>query len=220
MSRRPKRRSASATRLWTSASRETSQRTKAMRSPWPWPLATASVSAPFLSLRSATKTLAPSARKRMTVARPIPLAPPVTIATLSDNRCIAFRPPMPWCGCAGPRASLAFRRDARRLPDELPAVLRDFGAASVDARDRTHGLQQLPGAGEARRRAGLRPRMGGRAPLPRGIFALLGARAVPDGLRHGHQADPGRPWHRGVRAGVQSSRQDRRAHRHARPVVA
>ena len=67
MSSRPKRFSASATIAATSASLATSQRTKAMPSPWPCALATASVSAPLASLRSATTTLAPSARKRMTV---------------------------------------------------------------------------------------------------------------------------------------------------------
>ena len=92
-------------------------------------------------------------------------------------------------------------------------------AAPVDAGDRAHRLQQLPRAGEAGRRAGLRPCVGGRAPLPRGVFALLGARAVPDRLRHADQAHPGRPRHRGLRAGVQSSDQDRRAHRDARHPV-
>ena len=55
-------------------------------------------------------------------------------------------------------------------------------------------------AGEAGRRAGLRPGVGGGAPLPRGVLALSRARAVPHRLRHGDQAHPRRPRHRGLRA--------------------
>ena len=43
--------------------------------------------------------------------------------------------------------------------------------------------KNCPRAGAARRRAGLRSGLGGRASLPRGVLALLGARAVPDRLR-------------------------------------
>src|SRR6185437_2846534 len=174
MSSRPKRFSASATVAATSDSFATSQRTKATLSPCPWALAIDSVSAPFLSLRSATITLAPSARKRITVARPMPLAPPVTIATLPLSLLMRFRPPNAWWSCVASPASLAFRKRYRRLPDEVRPVLRDFHPASLDGGERAHRLQQLPGAGETGRRAGLRSCLGCRASFPRGIFPLLG----------------------------------------------
>ena len=44
--------------------------------------ARSSVRCPFSSLRSPITTLAPSSRKRMALARPIPFAPPVITATL------------------------------------------------------------------------------------------------------------------------------------------
>src|SRR5690606_18927602 len=51
------------------------------------PMATiaATVSSPPAMLRSATATFAPSRAKARAVARPMPLAPPVTMATLSTN---------------------------------------------------------------------------------------------------------------------------------------
>src|ERR1700730_17267787 len=224
MSSRPKRFSAWGPAAATLASMATSQRTKAALSPWPAAVATARFSVRLVSLRSATMTLAPSARKRMTVARPMPLAPPVTNATLPASRAISISP------SAAPSSSeliVLLRRPAgkpsvsqkRGGPDEVRPFLRYFDPAAVDARDRAHGLQQLPRAGEAGRRAALRPCLGRRAPLPRGILALLRARAVPDRLRGADQAHPGRPRHRGLRAGVQPSDQDRRAHRHARYPV-
>src|SRR6185312_7479291 len=216
MSSRPKRRTASATIAETSDSLATSHRMKAISSPWPCALATERVSWPLASLRSATTTLAPSARKRMTVARPMPLAPPVTTATFPVSLLmsvpLAFRPPVAWWSCAALAASLAFCTEAGACHEVRP-VLRDLGAASVDAREGAHGLQQLPRAGEVGRRAGLRACLGGRAPLPRRVFPLLGARAVPHRLRDGDQEHPGRPRHRGLRAGVQPPDQDRREDR-------
>ena len=49
-------------------------------------------------------------------------------------------------------------------------------------------------ADRARRQAGLRLRLGGRASLPRGVFALLGAGSVPRRRQPAHQAHPARPW--------------------------
>src|SRR5437667_6682102 len=92
MSSRPKRFTVSAISAETSDSFATSQRIKVMPSAWPCALATAIVSAPLVSLRSATTTFAPSARKRITVARPMPLAPPVTIATLPASRVMSISP--------------------------------------------------------------------------------------------------------------------------------
>src|SRR5258708_13231595 len=219
MSSRPKRVTVSATRAATSDSFATSQRRKAMPSAWPCALATAIVSAPLASLRSATITLAPSARKRITVARPMPLAPPVTIATLPANLLIRFRPPNAWWSCAPWPASLAFRQEQQEAAGEIGPVLRDFHPASRDAGERAYRLQQLPRAGEACRRAGLRSRVGGRASFPGRVLALLRAGTVPDRLRRAHQAHPGRPRHRGLRSRIQSSDQDRREDRDARHPV-
>src|SRR5258708_16696379 len=219
MSSRPKRVTVSATRAATSDSFATSQRRKAMPSAWPCALATAIVSAPLASLRSATITLAPSARKRITVARPMPLAPAGTIATLPANLLIRFRPPNAWWSCAPWPASLAFRQEQQEAAGEIRPVLRDFHPGSLDAGERAYRLQQLPRAGEARRRAGLRSRVGRRAPLPGRIFPLFRTRTVPDGLRRADQAHPGRPRHRRLRAGVQPSDQDRREDGDARHPV-
>ena len=150
----------------------------------------------------------------------MPLAPPVTIATLPASRChpdFALR-----ChGAVAQRraASLAFRKRRRRRRHEVRPVLRDFHSASVDAGEGAHRLQQLPRAGEARRRAGLRACLGGRASFPRGIFALLRARAVPHRLRRADQEHPGRPRHRGLRSRIQPSDQDRREDGDARHPV-
>src|ERR1700730_4970235 len=145
MSSRPKRFSAWGPAAATLASMATSQRTKAALSPWPAALATASVSAPLVSLRSATMTLAPSARKRMTVARPMPLAPPVTPAPLPASRVISISP------SDAPSSSeliVLLRRPAgkpsvsqkRGGPEEVRRFLRDFDRAAAAARDRGHGL--------------------------------------------------------------------------------
>ena len=80
--------------------------------------------------------------------------------------------------------------------------------------------QAVPGRarpGRARRPARHRLRLGGRAPLPRGVRALLGARGVPRRLRRAHEEHPPRPRHRAGAAGLQPSGARRRAHRHARP---
>ena len=87
--------------------------------------------------------------------------------------------------------------------------------------ERGRRAQAVPGGarpGRARRRARHRLRLGGRAPLPRGVLALLGARSVsrrrarsaPRRIRLGHGicADAAELQPPGAR---------RRAHRHARP---
>ena len=68
------------------------------------------------------------------------------------------------------------------------------------------GLHERARAGAARRRAGLRPGLGGRAPLPRGVLALLGARAVPHRLRDADEEHPRRPRHRRLRARSSTTR--------------
>src|SRR5437762_7688863 len=51
-------------------------------------------------------------------------------------------------------------------------------------------------AGGAGRPARDRLRLGGRAPLPRGVLALFGARGFPGRVRRAHRAHPPRPRHR------------------------
>ena len=62
-------------------------------------------------------------------------------------------------------------------------------------------------------------RLGGRAPLPRGVLALLGARAVPDRSRDADAADPRRARRGGVRARDQPPDPRRRARRVPRPAL-
>ena len=79
--------------------------------------------------------------------------------------------------------------------DEVRHLLRAPAAQAVGPRG---GVAHRPGgarAGRARRPARLRLRLGGRAPLPRGIFPLLGAGGVPRGLRGADQDHPRRPRH-------------------------
>ena len=93
-------------------------------------------------------------------------------------------------------------------------------APAAPALDRGAGAEAVPGRarpGRTGRQAGLRQRLGGRAPLPGGIFALLRAGGLPGRLLATHQADPARPRHRADAAGLQPPRPRRRAHRHARP---
>ncbi len=85
--------------------------------------------------------------------------------------------------------------------------------------DRGAGAQAVSGRprpGRARRPAGLRQRLGGRAPFPRGVLALVGAGGVPRRLLAAHQADPPRPRHRPDAARLQPPGARRRTHRHPR----
>ena len=68
-----------------------------------------------------------------------------------------------------------------------------------------------------RRLARHRLRVGGRAPLPRGVLALERARGVPRGRVATHEEHPPRARHRADPAAVQPSRAHRRTHRDARP---
>ena len=68
-------------------------------------------------------------------------------------------------------------------------------------------------------RLGFDVRVGGRAPLPRGVLALVGARGVPRRRQPAHQEHPPRPRHHPDRARLQPPGPHRRAHRHARPGV-
>src|SRR5579871_4437658 len=104
--------------------------------------ATAASSSPFL--RPVTKTNAPSATKRLAVARPMPLLPPVTSATLPSSfpiTCLlsSCSPQQQWglerCPRRPARARAGLQGDASRL-DRL-------SAAQVDDRD----VHRAPGAG-------------------------------------------------------------------------
>ena len=72
-------------------------------------------------------------------------------------------------------------------------------------------------AGRARRPGRHRLRLGGRAPLPRGVLALERARGVPRGRQPAHQEHPARPRHRADPARLQPPGARRRADRDARP---
>ena len=74
-----------------------------------------------------------------------------------------------------------------------------------------------PGArpDRARRPSRLRLRLGGRAPLPRGVQPLVGAGGVPRRGEPAHEADPARPRHRPAADEPPGAR--RRADQHARP---
>ena len=99
---------------------------------------------------------------------------------------------------------------------EVRGLLRVVGAQAVGPRGRAPGVHERARAGAPGRRAGLPLRVGRRAPLPRGVLALVGARAVPHGVRHADQEHPRRPRHRRVRPAVQPPGPRRRAGRRAR----
>src|SRR5579871_6432028 len=96
-----------------------------------------------------------------------------------------------WPGCAANAARPAEhvmppRRDgmaadhaaphgALCMPAAVRHLLRALDAAPVQPRRRATGVPQRPRTGPPRRRARLRVGLGGRAPLPRGVLALLGS---------------------------------------------
>ena len=82
------------------------------------------------------------------------------------------------------------------------------------AAQRVRAAQQLAGADRAGRSTRLRLRLGGRASLPRGVLALVGARGLPRGGEPAHEADP--PGARHHPAHDESSRARGRAREHAR----
>ena len=84
-------------------------------------------------------------------------------------------------------------------------------------RERVPAVAGLAHPDRVRRQARLRLRVGGRAPLPRGVLALLRAGGFPRRGQPTHQAHPARPWHRPAHHQPAASR--RRARRHARPAV-
>src|ERR1051326_1337958 len=67
--------------------------------------------------------------------------------------------------------------------------LRASAATAVGARQRAALVPRGARAGRARRRPRDRSRVGGRAPLPRGVFALLRARSLPRRRLAAHDAE-------------------------------
>ena len=105
----------------------------------------------------------------------------------------------------------------REKPHEIRNVLRAAAAQALGCRRRTPTRAGRPASGRARRPARHRLRLGGRAPLPRGIFALLGIGGVPGRRRRAHQAHQARPRHPPGDRQLQSSRPHGGSRRHARP---
>ena len=108
------------------------------------------------------------------------------------------------------------RQHSQGESHEVRHLLRASAAAAVG---RGRRAQAVPGGarpGGAGRQARHRLRLGGRASLPRGVLALLGAGGVPRRLLAAHQAHPPRPRHRADAAQLQPPGARGRAHRHAR----
>ena len=131
-SRRPNSWSARSTAPFTSASSATSVCWYTAAPP----SVSASVS-PFASCTSAITTRAPSATNRRTVPSPMPLAPPVMIATLSSSR--PMRSPS-LTHCALPSAAtlphIVAHRRLVRFPLQSGTISGDFDATEI-ARSKT-----------------------------------------------------------------------------------
>src|SRR5882672_9527593 len=78
---------------------------------------------------------------------------------------------------------------------EIRHFLRAPASTAVERRRRAAAVPGGARPGRTRRQTGHRLRLGGRAPFPRGIFALLGARDIPRGVLAAHQKHPSRPRH-------------------------
>src|SRR5438093_3343034 len=74
--------------------------------------------------------------------------------------------------------------------DALRHLLRAPAAAPVGRGGRAQALRRRARPGRARRPHGLRRRLGGRAPLPRGVLALVGLRRLPRRLLAARAAHP------------------------------
>ena len=110
-------------------------------------------------------------------------------------------------------------RTQRGTNREVRHLLRAPAPAPVGPRQRAPAAQGRARAGRARGPARHRLRVGGRAPLPRGVLALVRARGVPRRRQPAHLADPARARHRPAPVRLQPHGSGRRAHRHARPRV-
>ena len=142
-SSRPKASTASSVMAATSSSTVTSVRVNRNRSAWPRSATAASRARPLSTLRSPHTTDAPSSSQRLTVANPMPLAPPVTIAALP-----ASLSPMTGSVVADPgRARLDRSASGHRLGVDRQAVEQPAGRRLVSRVDRLeadhHGVAAI-----------------------------------------------------------------------------
>src|SRR6266852_7422642 len=105
-------------------------------------------------------------------------------------------------------------RTERKARDEIRHLLRAPAPAAVGAGQRVPAPPGLARADRAGRPARVRLRVGGGAPLPRGVLALVRARGLPGRGEPADDADPARPRHHP--APHQSSDPRGRARRHPR----
>src|SRR6266536_5297834 len=119
--------------------------------------------------RSTPTTFAPSSAKRRAHASPIPDAAPVTSATLSSRR--------PTTVCSLKRV-LVVKAGVRGRAHEVRAVLRDPGGEAIHRRQGARRVQEHARAGRARGAGRLPFLLDRRAPLPRGVLALLEPRSA------------------------------------------
>src|SRR5215472_7433668 len=96
---------------------------------------------------------------------------------------------------AGVQSELTATSSSRRPDDEIRTVLRAPAAAALERGKRAAPLSAGARPDRISRPAWHRLRLGSRAPLPRGVFALLGPRGVSRRLLAAHQTYPSRSWH-------------------------
>src|SRR6266568_2473797 len=125
----------------------------------------------------------------------------------------AFYIALPTKNTAKPNSGL---RVVQEEADETRRILRTSIAAALGRGQRAQAVQRCARPDRARRPPRLRPYVGGRASLPRGIFALLGAGGFSRRRLAAHQEHPPRPRHLPVLAELQSSGARRRASGDAR----
>ena len=113
---------------------------------------------------------------------------------------------------------------------EVRDLLRAAAAEAVERRLRVRPVPAGARPDRAGRQARLRLRVGGRAPLPRGVQPQLGARGVPGGSQPAHEEHSARAWHRAAahqpsgprgRAGLHARHRERRPGRagHRRGLI-
>src|SRR5438093_9536452 len=86
-------------------------------------------------------------------------------------------------------------RGRRKARDEIRDLLRAPASAAVGAGQRAPAPPGLARSDRAGRPAGLRLRVGGGAPLPRGVLALVRARGLPGRGEPANDEHPARPRH-------------------------
>ena len=138
------------------------------------------------------------ARPVLDLHRPAAAQPPAAAGRRDGRRPLA-QPPPPRLSPADVRRSDSLDSHRHRggaTPHEVRRLLRAPAAPPVDGRERAHAAQERARRDRARRPPGLRLRLGGRAPLPRGVQPQLGARGLPRRGEPAHEQHPPRPRHR------------------------